>query len=244
MCCGCGGGESHGDGGNADVSISESESTVSVSSESEPELPDASGPDDTVLPGEGEVPSDYEFANSDQDMPLTIEETPDMPELDGDAFVVEGDAEPWSAEMGKLALDYMNSFRMDPTSIPPTQAGADEYGQGNEPSPGFDYEWNAQLYELCEQHSVNQANTGSISHDGVSERFGRVTYCQYQSWGENVAYNMMDGSAAVEMAIKQWAESVHGHRENMLNDSWDYAAVAFAELDGRVYATAKFMKCF
>ena len=49
---------------------------------------------------------------------------------------------------------------------------------------------------------------------------------------------------AAAMAIKQWAESTSGHRENMLNDNWDYAAVAAAKNGNSVYFTAKFMKCF
>jgi len=139
----------------------------------------------------------------------------------------------------------MNSFRADPTTIPPTPAGANEYGQGDEPSPGYDYEWAPQLFELSQEHSLNQANIGSISHDGVSDRFNRVTFCQWQSWGENVAYNMESSEPdAAAMAIKQWAESTSGHRENMLNNSWDYAAVAAAKNGNSVYFTAKFMKCF
>ena len=140
----------------------------------------------------------------------------------------------------------MNSFRADPTTIPPTPEGANEpYNQGDEASPGYDYEWAPQLYELAKEHSLNQANIGAISHDGVSDRFGRVTFCQWQSWGENVAYNMESSEPdAAAMAIKQWADSIHGHRENMLSDTWNYAAVAAAQNGDRVYFTAKFMKCF
>lgn len=47
------------------------------------------------------------------------------------------------------------------------------------------------------EHSINQAEVGSISHDGVSERFDRVTSCSVWGWGENVAYNMESGEAAL-----------------------------------------------
>lgn len=78
----------------------------------------------------------------------------------------------------------------------------------------------------------------------MSARFGRVGFCTWSSIGENVAYNMEDGEDAVYKAIEQWAQSVSGHRENMLNDGWTWAAVAAAENGNSVYFTAKFMSCW
>lgn len=49
---------------------------------------------------------------------------------------------------------------------------------------------------------MNMANLEAISHDGVMERFDRVEGCFWQSWGENVAYNMEEGDAALRKAIE------------------------------------------
>lgn len=139
---------------------------------------------------------------------------------------------------GKAAFDYMNAFRADPTSRPPKVA---DWPVGDATGP---YIWSDELFDLCLEHSINQAALGQISHDGVAERFDTVTSCQWNGWGENVAYNMENGDAALDLAITQWAESTSGHRENMLDQTKTYAAVAAAEKDGSVYFTAKFLSCF
>ena len=57
---------------------------------------------DGVIPGEGEIPSDYEFV--DYDGPLTMSDDDSIPDLDGEPYNVDGPAEAWSAELGMLAL--------------------------------------------------------------------------------------------------------------------------------------------
>ena len=185
MCCTCGGGHW--------FSSAESESEETVD-----ELPFG----DVLVPGEQEeVPSDYEVI--DYDGPLTMSDDDNIPDLDGEPVTTDGPAEAWSAEMGLLALGLINQFRVNPSTLPPTAEGANApYNQGDEDSPGYDYEWAPQLFELAKEHSLNQANLGELSHDGASERFDRVTFCQVESWGENVAYNMESNEAdAVASAI-------------------------------------------
>ena len=60
------------------------------------------GPQSDVLPGEGEIPADYEFV--DYDGPLTMSDDDSIPDLDGEPYNVDGPAEAWSAELGMLAL--------------------------------------------------------------------------------------------------------------------------------------------
>lgn len=136
----------------------------------------------------------------------------------------------------------MNDFRANPSSVPLTQEQLDqnlEVGTSQLP-----YQWSDELYELALEHTRNMAADQQISHEGVSERFDRVTQCQWSGYSENVAYNMEEGDDALHMVITQWGESAHGHRENMLDADKDYAAVAIVSNGQEVYFTGKFMSCF
>lgn len=126
-----------------------------------------------------------------------------MPDMtDGEAtYPAEEEADstgvtPLSMDDGKALFDYMNDFRADPTSLPPKTEG---WPVGD---VAVAYEWSDELFDLCLEHSINQAALGQISHDGVAERFDTVTSCSWNGWGENVAYNMESGDAALQMAIK------------------------------------------
>ena len=108
-----------------------------------------------------------------------------------------------------------------------------------------DLTWADELYELALEHSINMADTDTLSHDGFSDRFDRVEMCTWSGVAENVAYNWQTGDEALEGAVTQWAESTSGHRENQLGD-FEYTACAAVSIEetGKVYFTTKFMNCF
>ena len=88
------------------------------------------------------------------------------------------------------------------------------------------------------------ANDNELSHGEVEERFNEVDFCDWDSFAENVAFNMLEGDSAMEGAVNDWAESIEGHRENTLGD-YEYGACAIVSVreTGKVFLTAKFMNC-
>lgn len=112
MCCSCGGGAT----GSAE---SESED------EDEEEEVSAEGAAGFGLDGEGTPNSHEPFFNEEiedeLDHDLWNQDPLSDSETESGSLLVGGPAEAWSIEMGKLAIDIMNDFRADPSSIPPTE---------------------------------------------------------------------------------------------------------------------------
>lgn len=70
----------------------------------------------------------------------------------------------WGSTDGKVCMDYINNFRANPSSIPLTQ---DQKSAGLYiGTPKAALSWDDSLYDLAVEHSVNQANTDTMSHDG------------------------------------------------------------------------------
>ena len=107
-----------------------------------------------------------------------------------------------------------------------------------------DFTWNNELFKLAEEHCISMANANELSHGDVMDRLNELEFCDWDSFAENVAFNMLEGDAAINGAVTDWAESVEGHRENTLG-SYAYGACAIVSVDatGKVFLTAKFMNC-
>lgn len=97
---------------------------------------------------------------------MTVEEQADdntMPDMSGGeaTYPAEEDVDadsagvtPLSMDDGKSLLDYMNAFRADPTSLPPKTEG---WPVGDAADA---YIWSDELFDLCLEHSINQAALG------------------------------------------------------------------------------------
>lgn len=99
---------------------------------------------------------------------------------------------------------------------------------------------NEQLDQAADLHTQDQASTNTLSHTGSngSNSADRIldTGYQYSTVGENVAA----GYADAEAVIAAWMAS-DGHRENILNPSFEELGVGYSVgSDGSAYWTQDF----
>lgn len=95
----------------------------------------------------------------------------------------------------------------------------------------------AAVQRAAEAHSADQAAMGRMSHTGsdgsdAGDRLERAGYA-WRTWGENVAVGQPTPAGVTDA----WMTSP-GHRENMLNASFEHIGVAVAhDAAGRTYWT-------
>lgn len=99
---------------------------------------------------------------------------------------------------------------------------------------------------LSKQHSKTMANSGRLSHDGMSQRLQSATSSmgvRYAGGAENVI-NGFSGPAANVLGadlVKRWTDSP-GHRRNILSAQAKHIGIGFAiDRSGKVYATQLFL---
>lgn len=105
--------------------------------------------------------------------------------------------------------------------------------------------WSEDVARIARLHSQNMANSKFFSHRGldglrVDDRAYSLGVKRWQSIGENIASNRGFGSPT-DVAVDAWMRST-GHRENILNNSWQETGIGVAvDNDGKYYFTQVFL---
>lgn len=112
--------------------------------------------------------------------------------------------------------------------------------------------YDSQLAYVSRRYSQKMAMNGQFGHSvGSLSLFGRLKkygiYCF--DTGENLHLNRLkkdrvgnfSPELGAEFAIKGWLNSDEGHRENLLDDEWEYEGVGvYVTADAKVYVTQTF----
>lgn len=113
-------------------------------------------------------------------------------------------------------------------------------------------EFNAKIAYISRQYSRRMAKSGEFGHgvDGKSQNERVWDYGMYcGSIGENIFYTKINHGQvkkyspqfSSESTVTTWLNSDEGHRENLLNDEWEYEGVGvYVTADAKVYVTQTF----